>query len=90
MYDFSGEWNYRIGMPAKSGVAGGLIAVVNRQLGIGIYSPPLDARGNSVRATAVCGDLSADLGLHMFCSSNHGSNFIESLLEAPPADIRNP
>src|SRR4029078_3503742 len=47
MYDFAGEWIYRVGMPAKSGVAGGIIAVLPGQLGIGIFSPPLDDHGNS-------------------------------------------
>jgi glutaminase len=49
MYDFAGEWMYRIGMPAKSGVAGGVLAVLPGQLGIGVFSPPLDDRGNSAR-----------------------------------------
>ena len=42
MHDYSGQWAYRVGVPAKSGVAGGLIAVVNRQMGIATYSPRLD------------------------------------------------
>ena len=64
MYDFAGEWVTRVGMPAKSGVGGGIIAVLPGQLGIGVYSPALDARGNSVRGVKVCEALSADLGLH--------------------------
>jgi glutaminase len=49
MYDSAGEWVYRVGMPAKSGVAGGILAVLPGQLGIGVFSPPLDAWGNSIR-----------------------------------------
>ncbi|CAN5754421.1 glutaminase A [soil metagenome] len=64
MYDFAGEWVYRVGMPAKSGVGGGVIAVLPGQLGIGVFSPALDARGNSVRGVKVCEAISADLGLH--------------------------
>ena len=64
MYDYAGEWLYEVGMPAKSGVAGGVLAVLPGQLGIGVFSPPLDARGNSVRGVAVCRDLSRDFELH--------------------------
>lgn len=66
MYDYAGEWIYNVGMPAKSGVAGGIMAVLPGQLGVGVYSPPLDARGNSVRGIRVCRDLSFDFGLHLF------------------------
>src|SRR5207249_12313706 len=64
MYDYAGEWLYGVGLPAKSGVAGGILAVLPGQLGIGIFSPPLDARGNSVRGVRLCQDLSRDFELH--------------------------
>lgn len=66
MYDYSGEWAYRVGIPAKSGVGGGITAVVPGKLGIGTYSPLLDIKGNSVRGIKVCEDLSRDFGLHLF------------------------
>ena len=66
MYDGSGEWAYRVGIPAKSGVGGGITAVVPGQLGIGTFSPLLDIKGNSLRGIKVCEDLSKDFGLHLF------------------------
>jgi glutaminase len=66
MYDASGEWAYRVGMPAKSGVGGGITAIVPGTLGIGTFSPPLDPKGNSLRGIKVCEALSRDFGLHLF------------------------
>ena len=80
MYDYSGNWAYRVGVPAKSGVGGGVIAVVNRQLGISTYSPRLDKFGNSCRGTAVCAELASQLGLHVFDCLNVGSRFLDAIL----------
>jgi glutaminase len=77
MYDHSGSWATEVGIPAKSGVGGGVIGVVNRQLGIGSYSPRLDRRGNSVRGLADFAALSDALGLHAFDCTNRGSSLVE-------------
>lgn len=77
MYDASGEWAYRVGMPAKSGVGGGILAVVPRKLGVGTFSPPLDAKGNSVRGIKVCEDVSRDFGLHLFNAAKGDRNLDE-------------
>jgi len=66
MYDYAGEWAYRVGIPAKSGVGGGICAVLPGVAGIGIFSPALDAKGNSVRGIKVCEELSERFGLHAF------------------------
>lgn len=66
MYDYAGSWLYEVGMPAKSGVGGGIIAVLPGRFGIGIFSPPLDEKGNSVRGIEVCKRLSRDFSLHAF------------------------
>jgi glutaminase len=66
MYDYSGEWLYRVGLPAKSGVGGGIVAVLPTQLGLGTYSPLLDPLGNSVRGLAVYEHVSSYFGLHLF------------------------
>jgi glutaminase len=65
MYDYAGEWIYRVGIPAKSGVGGGIIAALPGQFGLGTFSPPLDTHGNSVRGIKVCELISSHFDLHM-------------------------
>ena len=62
LYDDSGKWLYRTGLPAKSGVGGGSLAVSPGRFGIAVISPPLDAAGNSVRAQNAIADISNALG----------------------------
>jgi len=62
LYDDSGKWLYATGLPAKSGVGGGIIAVSPGRFGIAVISPPLDAAGNSVRAQKAIADISNALG----------------------------
>lgn len=70
MYDYAGEWGYRVGMPAKSGVGGGIIASLPAQLGLGTFSPRLDSHGNSARGLKVCAALSSHYGLHVLDRSD--------------------
>lgn len=69
MYDAAGTWVANVGIPAKSGVAGGIIGALPGQLGIAAFSPKLDKKGNSVRGVAICEKMSRDMGLHMMDAS---------------------
>lgn len=69
LYDDSGKWLYRTGLPAKSGVGGGLIAVSPGRFGIAVVSPPLDSAGNSVRAQKAIADISNALGGNPYAAS---------------------
>ncbi|MGH2907044.1 MAG: glutaminase A [Solirubrobacterales bacterium] len=78
MYDHAGDWLYTVGLPAKSGVAGGIIAVLPGELGIGVFSPRLDEAGNSARGVRVCEDMSQELELHSIQTAHR-----------PPSPVRN-
>ncbi|WP_149361134.1 glutaminase [Lolliginicoccus suaedae] len=65
MYDAAGDWVTTVGIPAKSGVAGGVIGVLPGQVGIAAFSPRLDSHGNSTRAVRVFERLSTDMGMHL-------------------------
>ena len=54
---------------AKSGVSGGILAVAPGQLGLAAFSPPLDAKGNSIRGSRALADLAAELGMHLFAAA---------------------
>jgi len=81
MYDAAGDWVSAVGMPAKSGVGGGIAAVLPGQLGIGVYSPLLDDKGNSVRGVKVCRSLSAQLGLHFLTVSRESRSTIRAVYD---------
>ena len=66
MYDSSGEFAVRVGIPSKSGVGGGIVSVVPGKMGIGVYGPSLDKKGNSVAGCAILEVLSKELNLTIF------------------------
>ncbi|WP_068157250.1 glutaminase [Rhodococcus phenolicus] len=65
MYDAAGDWMSTVGIPAKSGVSGGVLGALPGQVGIGAFSPRLDPHGSSVRGVRMCTRLSDDMGLHI-------------------------
>jgi len=65
MYNYSGEWAFDVGLPAKSGISGSILMIVPGLAGIAIYSPRLDKRGNSVRGIKVCEELSNIFKFHL-------------------------
>ena len=68
MYDTSGEWLWRVGLPGKSGISGGIVTISPGKGGLGTYSPPLDHAGNSVRGQLVSEYLARALGLDVFAT----------------------
>ncbi|MDL9938791.1 glutaminase A [Gordonia sp. ABSL1-1] len=87
MYDGAGDWVTGVGLPAKSGVGGGILAVLPGQLGIGVYSPRLDEHGNSVRGVEACRHLSSDLGLHMFNVTRESRVTIRSVFDISDIEV---
>jgi glutaminase len=75
-------------MPAKSGVGGGIIAVLPGRFGIGIFSPPLDANGNSVRGIAACKQISADFGLNVFSRTSPPSLAVRRINNETASSMR--
>ncbi len=72
LYETSGDWLYDIGLPAKSGIGGGIVTVAPGKGGLGAFSPPLDEAGNSVRGQLAARYLSRGLGLDLFASEPAG------------------
>jgi glutaminase len=68
LYERSGDWLYEVGLPGKSGVSGGIVTISPGKGGLGTFSPPLDAAGNSVRGQLLTKFLSERLGLNIFMS----------------------
>ncbi|WP_104180209.1 glutaminase A [Arthrobacter sp. B0490] len=90
MYDDAGSWISTVGMPAKSGVGGGTIAVLPGQVGLAVYSPPLDEHGSSVRGMATSQRMSRDMELHFVRAARAGRSAIRATYDilAAPSGIR--
>lgn len=79
MYDGAGRWMADVGIPAKSGVSGGLIGALPGQLGIATLSPRLDSQGNSYRGVRIFERLSRDMGLHLMSADHHAVPGVRSI-----------
>jgi glutaminase len=82
MYDDAGSWASSVGMPAKSGVGGGTLAVLPGQAGLAVFSPPLDQHGSSVRGTETCRRLSRDMEMHFVRAARTAGPAVR-----PPIDL---
>lgn len=82
MYDAAGDWLTSVGIPAKSGVSGGLMGALPGQVGVATFSPRLDSHGNSVRGVRACERLSVDMGLHLMESEGLADSPIRSVTTA--------
>jgi glutaminase len=72
LYENSGDWLYETGLPGKSGVSGGMVAIAPGKCGLGTFAPPLDDAGNSVKGQLAARYLSEQLGLNLFASRPAG------------------
>ncbi|WP_306231685.1 glutaminase A [Agrococcus beijingensis] len=81
MYDAAGDWMSTVGIPAKSGVSGGVLGSLPGQVGIGAFSPRLDEIGNSVRGVRAFERLSAELGLHLMHAPEVASHVLYGVVE---------
>lgn len=74
MYDYSGQFAFKVGLPAKSGVCGGMLVVIPNVMGICTWSPPLDPMGNSCRGVQFCEELVQIFNFHRFDNPKHATN----------------
>ena len=93
MYNAAGDWVTEVGLPAKSGVGGGILAVLPGQIGLSVFSPRLDEHGNSVRGVQACRRLSKDLELHFMHVSRAARSAVRAsydVVESPSRRNRSP
>ena len=80
MYNYSGQFAFDVGLPAKSGVSGALVLVIPNVMGIGVWSPALDTLGNTVRGVQFAKELVKTFNFHRFDHIMQGGNSIEKFL----------